>query len=329
MNEEYLERIGSTWIIDSIYLFMISPIIFLAILFNSINLRVFTMIKQNKYSINKYYAIYSANSLIAAILTFSLMYTNSPRYFIEANYYLARIFRCKLAAIFINNFLLFGICLEIVVAIERISVLDKRYGFLKNRSVTFVSIVSYLIVALINMPSWFFDIKTDWQINERIKDPVKLKTFDLCELESFFQQIYGSYLLIFSTLIRNFLVFIIEIAINLIYVTKFKAFLNDKLHKGIDINTLIINRKKMRKCFKTYFFLSAMSIITNIVKVISTLTYLFLKGNILTYYFLMLYYIFQSLKHTSNFFVFYFYNSIFYTTLIEKTFFGRLMKYKS
>ena len=59
------ERIGSTWLLDSIYLFIITPIGFIGGILNLFSLFIMTKIKIKKTKLYQYLKFYSLNGSLA------------------------------------------------------------------------------------------------------------------------------------------------------------------------------------------------------------------------------------------------------------------------
>ncbi len=92
----YYLIVGSTWRYDSIYLFLITPMGLLGVLFNSVSFGIFISKKFRNQALFKYLQVYTFNSLILSA-TFSGSFLISPRYLFDLSHSIsARIFKCYL-----------------------------------------------------------------------------------------------------------------------------------------------------------------------------------------------------------------------------------------
>lgn len=79
LNENFYIKYGSTWTIDSIYLFIISPIGFIGFILNILSLIVIFKINDNS-ALYKYLKVYCLISIVICFLAIFTFYVYSPRY---------------------------------------------------------------------------------------------------------------------------------------------------------------------------------------------------------------------------------------------------------
>lgn len=98
INERFLLGYGSTWIIDSFYLFIICPVSLIGFLLNVLSLYIISIINIKNSILNTYLKIYCVNSSFVCFLAITSFYAYSPRYIgLHFNYF-ARVYKV------INNF---------------------------------------------------------------------------------------------------------------------------------------------------------------------------------------------------------------------------------
>jgi hypothetical protein len=83
LSESFYIRIGSTWILDSIYLYVISPLSFMAIILNALSLFIINKIKIKNATINfyEYLKVDLINGIILCLIGTCSFIGYSPRYF--------------------------------------------------------------------------------------------------------------------------------------------------------------------------------------------------------------------------------------------------------
>jgi hypothetical protein len=115
-NDVFYLRIGSTWTLDGLYIFIITPISFAGFLLNVFSVYQLQKIKISSTKLYKYLGIYTMNSaMICLFLGFSFV-SSSPRFFpyYAANF--AKIFRCYMFTPIINNLFFFGNIMDIILS---------------------------------------------------------------------------------------------------------------------------------------------------------------------------------------------------------------------
>jgi hypothetical protein len=107
-SKEFYEKIGSTWTLEALYLFLMTPIAL-----TSIFLNVFRVYLQLEI---KYLRVYSLNAaLICAILGFSFVSWSPKNLFPNWVKYYAKMFRCYLFNIVFNTFFLFVNFMDVIL----------------------------------------------------------------------------------------------------------------------------------------------------------------------------------------------------------------------
>ena len=211
-NEFYLNRIGSTWLTDTLYLFITFPSLIIALILNLIAFYILIKINAKKGVMFNYMRVYCLNSSVIAFITLFTIYAYAPRYFIVANYYMARVMRCKIVYYFISSLLYFGNMLDIIIGMDRLAFFIEKLQFIRKISYLIVCFISLIFSFTVNLTSAFAKVKTD---EETIKEIDNLQTFSHCPNETFFQNRIAIILTVVSYLIKNILTLIVEIIINI------------------------------------------------------------------------------------------------------------------
>jgi hypothetical protein len=154
-NEETYLRLGSTWLIDSIYLFIIPIFSFIGFILNySCYFAFISYVDLSKAKLYKYLIVYSFNSSLLCLLHAFTFLTFSPRYFQHSFLYYNKFYRCKILAYLSTSLCLFGNLLDILIALDRLSTfLSARLNYLINLTKPFTKCFLFFIFSLfINIP---------------------------------------------------------------------------------------------------------------------------------------------------------------------------------
>ena len=157
LSEYFLFRMGSTWVLDSLYLYLIPLFGIFSLLLNLFNLFVLFKIDKNQV-IYKYFKIYTINGLVVCSILLFSFYPRAFRYFgLASSGLIPSIYRCKIAN-FCYSLSLFSSCINISILIERISYFQTKYDrFLKifSQRPYSVSLFCLIFSFCINIPLLF------------------------------------------------------------------------------------------------------------------------------------------------------------------------------
>lgn len=156
-SEELYLRLGSTWFIDSIYLFIIPVFSFIGFLLNfSCYFAFISYIDVDNSRLHKYLTIYSFNSSILCLIHVFTFLTFSPRYFQHSFWYFTKFYRCKVLAYFSICLCFFGNILDIVIAFDRLSsFLSARINKLNSAKPLKECFLIFIVSLIINIPILF------------------------------------------------------------------------------------------------------------------------------------------------------------------------------
>ena len=160
LSETFYANIGSTWVFDTIYLFVIPLIGFFALLLNCISYGIFSRIGQQKNlsrsSLYYYLKIHSLFSVLISIILIFQFSTNAPRYFEYAAVSLySRVFRCLFINYIATTFVVMGNMIDLLILIERLQIIDTPFARLFTRSPRRNVLISTVASFVINLPIYF------------------------------------------------------------------------------------------------------------------------------------------------------------------------------
>ena len=304
-SESYLTRIGSTWLTDSLYLFLIMPLLIIGFIFNMLAFYILLQIDSKKAPsrVFDYLRVYSLNSSLIALITLFSLYSYSPRYFPAANYYMARVFRCRIVYFAVFSLLNFGSFLDIIIGLDRLSILTGKFEFIRKKSIIGIS-------GMFNISSQFVKVQSQDELMNDIKN---LTTLVNCPIDDNFRNLIGSIITSVSYLLKNVFILVIEVIINIYCIISFQKFVRNKFelvkNSSPQLKSQFVSEKK--NCIM-FIYLSAMTILINIFVLLSSGFYFFFNEKpVISYSFVWVSFLFYSTKYISNIFVFYFCNNLF------------------
>ena len=220
-------NIHSTWLLDSLYLFVLSPLSAVGCVLNLLSAVTLSKIIRNsktltdKTNIYKYLRIYSLNNaLVSLILTLSFI-GFSPHYFQFALDRAARFYRC----VVINastTFYFYKNVLDVLIALERLSLLVPWLRRFKAKSPHLACLIAFLVCALVNSPTYYFaQTKSDADFFN-----VTLVTDAYCHLPAFCATLEGKTITFVVFVCRDLVPIVGEVAFSVLAVQQLRRWRN-------------------------------------------------------------------------------------------------------
>ena len=151
----YYERIGSSWLVDGIYTFLVAPFGFMGFILNLVSLFIFYSIKIKQTNLYIYLRFYSINSALICLLGGFVFLSSSPKY---SPYYLSYFWlfcRAFVFSIVYTTLYFIGVLLDILIAFDRLAIFYKQIRkFIKFNPILMICII-VLFAILINLQNCF------------------------------------------------------------------------------------------------------------------------------------------------------------------------------
>ena len=185
-----LSKIHSSWHLDSLYLFVLSPLSAISSALNLLSFAALTQIirgiRSSDKAIYQYLRIHSLNSvLVSLVLAFSFV-GFSPHYFKFALSFFARFYQC----VVVNGsttLYFFKNVLDVLIALERLSLLVPWLRRFKAKSPHLACLIAFAVCAILNSPTYFLtQPKSDADFYN-----VTLVTDAYCHQPAFFATLEG------------------------------------------------------------------------------------------------------------------------------------------
>ena len=241
--EIFLNQIGSSWILDSLYLFLITPLSIVGVFLNSLTFIGLCKTSNSKGSVAyfQYLKVYTLNSIVVcALLAFSFC-TRSPRYFSFSYSYLSRFYRCKITYS-LYAFYFYGNIIAILIKFERLSMLRINLKTFFRQNPYKLSFILFMIAFLISFPTFFvYQVKSEAEFQDAISNHNnKSIGFVYCGRSHFFETINGKLLFLIINIIRSFVTLLVEIIVSIIFIVSHRKFFHSK-HRLLNNNNSFNN----------------------------------------------------------------------------------------
>lgn len=332
INELFYQQIGSTWTLDTLFLYLSVPLALIGLILNTLSYLIFKEIKFQKKQFKIYIKMYTLFSMLICILNVFNSIVSIPRYFDFILTYAASWYRCRISTWFSITLYYYTNVIDCVLLLERISNIT-NYPLIKS----FFKINSYLICFVLfiicnltNIISYFFVTpRKDETYMEVMKNIDLLVNFTYCKREPFFQSTLGRTISVLVIFVRDGVVLIMEIGLSISSVILFKKYLKAK---SIEFFSIISSMNNNNNCnsnngqlnpqqifdrvqnynirlTKMTIYLSIYSILIHVVVAFSYIQVsLDIRNPVLMRTVVLISYSLASIKFISNFFLFYYFN---------------------
>lgn len=323
IREIFLKVIGSSWLYDSLYLFLIVPMGVFGTILNVISLVIFSRKEFIRVLLFQYFRIYTFISLVLSG-TLSCAFFMSPRHLFNlSTSYSARIYKCLILPSYILPlFLLFSNSMGILVNLERASNFSNRFLRFKNTSPYLTSSILFIICVIVNLPTHFLVTPaSDQEVRDaQLSYENVIKFRGVCLRNPISLTIWGRVISIFGFAIKGVLVLILDISSNLAsayYLRKYHV-KKIELTNNTDTNVTKSAKKKEKeekrekvRLNHTYMtiYLTLFAILMHLVIFSADLVIFFFSTNAsVLFAFTFLTFFVAAFKQIVNFLFFYFFN---------------------
>ena len=322
--EYWLQYYGSTWTMDCLYVFALTPLSLLSFTMNILAFRVLSTSSFGSASIFRYLRLYVLNSSILSLILATTFVFSSYRIFDFSNSYEALFYSSYFHGPLLLTFYSFGGLLEIFITIERALTFMPKSTLKKIINYNFFWLILLIFSILINIPVYF--------INYPTYDTVQLDTgltkrFYYWGVTYFAASSTGIGITYALYTIRDLISLLVKIGLNVFTVNLIRKYFNrissdlqggvsavPKLSNGNAIENSAQNIKTYvtevdRNLTYTGLIMCVLSSFENVFVIVS---YILVNYDYLLSYFLfLLSYLFLALKQFSNLLVLYYFNNFF------------------
>lgn len=316
--ELFLLKIGSTWIIDGINIFISFPVGMIGFVLNIYSFSLFLKISIKSTRLYKYLRIYCLNSALLCLISGFAFLAYSPRFFPYYTMTAIKYYRCHVFNFVGTTFYFFGNLLDIFINWDRITIFNQRAKFINQIPFLKLCLSAFLFCFVVNFPAGLlYYARTDAEFEQEAK--LNLNNFSYCGQTSFLNSTVGSIITVLVIFIRDFMTLVIEImagCTSLYYYRK--NYQNSSLTStiSIDLEQGKIQKKSKKRdqngkrLFLMTISMSAISVISHFIIIIAYICAIVpaLKNNIFYFYSICFSGLSINFKHSSNYLIFYLFN---------------------
>ena len=223
--EFWLPQFASTWALDSIFLFIITPLALSGVVLNVLTLIILCQKKFQQNKINHYFRCIALNSAVMNLTESTIFVCSTYRYFEFSNTFESNAFGLHVYLPISNSCYIFGSCLDILVSLERCSIFVTRLKRLFEYKVKYVCLVLFVVCVLITSPFFFVEEPAYFDA------PIYPKTYYRIwywGLNSFGNSLAGKVLAAIGYFVRDVCFLAAEVAVNIYSIYLFKKFFKSR-----------------------------------------------------------------------------------------------------
>ena len=321
----WLGLVGSSKILDSLYLYVLTPISALAIILNSIALHIQHKKPFRNSTFNEYLKIYTFNSLLLSLLQTTAFTNKTYRLFSFTNTYEAMFYGCYFYTPLVSILYINISLLEICIIVRRILYFNKYpFIFRKYFKTKIVCSILLLISILVNFLIYF--MFKPYYVQVIIEDNSLFGINFIIQTE-FFLTLSGTMLIHVMFEIRDILILLVKLVLNIILVVLIRRYIikiktekkefsmrisTNMLHTEVPISDKAPNYLNSTERNQTY-----LAIIMCVFSAIKHLFYIasyiikFINNDNFAFYIYYLFLLSISIESLTNFLLLYKYNNLF------------------
>jgi hypothetical protein len=323
MSKEFYDKIGSNRLLDSLYIFLLTPTALIGLILNLIGFYVFCKLKTRQTKLYIYLRLYTFNSATMSLLCCFAFTTLSPSYFPYFSSTFSKIYRCILLVSPFTTLYFIGNMLDLVIALDRLSIFIKKLRIVTQHSPYKISSSIIIGCVLINSPVYFlFYAKSDEEFYYGVN--YNINQFTYCGRTSFYKSKIGYLITLTLITFRDLMTVLVETIIIIWAIYHYRNFSirrkNDALFNNKKRRESIVSIKReerFKQLLLMTIYLCILTIITHIIIYISFLLSLYDSQSSKLYNALFTSTLSLCIKYISNFVVFYHLNSNFKTFLLK------------
>ena len=224
LSDEFYHSLGSTALLDAIYIFGISPLACVGFIFNFGSFLLLCFSKQLKSNLlYKYLTVYTLNNCGICLLMSLSVLTLSPRYYPLYLSIYSRVQKCILLKMLYLTLYCVNRVLEILILLQRLA--NFNSSFLKFRA---FNVLVYLCIlctcTALNVP-FLQTIKSDEQICTELSAFKRTLEFTVCQGSDFYDSSLGYAIRSVALFIQECITLFVEIAMSILLIVYFRRFL--------------------------------------------------------------------------------------------------------
>ena len=297
-----LEQIHSSWLLDSLFLFVLSPLSLVSMAFSLLS---FAALSSNDKHIYQYLRIHALNSVLSSLVMAFSFVSFSPRYFAFALELAARYYRCVVLSA-ATTLYFFKNVLDVLIALERLSLLVAWLRRFRTKSPHTLCLGVFVACAVINSPTYFIARpKSDAAFFNITTDP-----YPYCDQVAFFKSALGKTITFSVFFVRDLLPIVVEIMFSVLAVQQLHRFrIANRTFINDDDHALIVESERQLVVITLYILCVSLAI--HLIIFLLYLAFSFAPQNVFGGWLMFLALLSLSASFILNFFIVYFNSRLF------------------
>ena len=302
-------KIKSSWLLDSLYLFVLTPLSAVSIVLNMLSFATLSAIcgatSTNNYhkALYQYLRIHSLNSMFGLLVIFFSFVSLSPRYFAFALGLAARYYRCMILSS-VTTLYFFKNVLDMVIALERLSLLVTWLRRFRTKSPQLLCLGVFVACALVNSPSYFIaQPKSDADFFNITTD-----SYPYCEQLAFFKTNLGKSITMGVFVVRDLVPIVVEITFSVLAVQQLRRF---RREYSVQYSNNLILAESERQLIVITLYILIVSLAIHLIIFLLSLSFTFGAQNVFGGWLTFLATLSALLGFLLNFFIIYFHSRVF------------------
>jgi hypothetical protein len=321
---------NTQWPIETLYVFLVTPIALTAIILNIFNYFILNKIKIATTKLYDYLKLYSIISIIMSYSYSTMFLTKTPSYLGYFPHFLLRFQRCMIGIHVSSTIYIISNFLDVFIAFERLSIFILKLRPFVQMSALKLLFYLTLIALVINLPIYLTTTYlSDEEFSMQYLNLTNESVIAICGRTEFYYSNLNKLLTFIQMLFRDVITLIIELVTMILctyYYRKFSEKFKRNSHHAIATQTnqdhsKIAKRKeeKLKQNFLMITILSITSSISHLCVSLAIISYIIkgLSNELSITQFITD--LILSIKYTLNFFIFYFFNINFKHIIAKKS----------
>ena len=224
-KEQWINYLGASILIDQTNLYFLTPFSLIGAALNLLSFIVFSQKDFNSINLCSYLKILTLNSLAVNLLQSTVPFFASYRFFEFANTAKMVNYYSYFYFPFISVTYTFGNIINIIINLERILQLKKKTDYFERFNTKIVCLFLFVVCILLNIPLFLTYTPANKQL------PTGPTSFFKVYYNSFTQfssSLAGKIIAYILYALRNIIIYIIEVGVNVVLISSLKSFLKIK-----------------------------------------------------------------------------------------------------
>ena len=327
-KEQWIIYFGGSSMVDSIKVYLFTPLALLGVLLNLVCFFVFISKEFRNQPLYSYFRIFTLNSTLIEALQATVFLVKTYEFFDFSNTYASFFYFSFLYRPILSTAYFYGNVLDVLITLERICQLNKKFTILKKASPLLLCFFSLVFCIIINIPSFMINNVSYIDLKTSPTESFRLFYFSY---STFARSFLGKILTYVVYVIRDGFTLIAQVVLGIILIILVKRYANrrkrlfnlgynstpdqssmnsDKAKVSTNPMVKKTDSKIDRKVTLMVIFICTLSSVEHLFVLVSAVYFYYIVNSIGIMLSLVSDF-FIILKSLSNFFFFFFFNKIF------------------